>query len=176
MYRVQRNTSLGTSALSKVRARTDLPDDVTMEPSRHMETSLQTRCGICWRRKPSRSSAERAEIAKYVAAKYKDWAYVDSAPSEVSDEASPRLSKPVMCVVWVDACWWMQYALQTKTGKSALMMAVDSGSLPCVELIATMERTFWPLTPQADCITSGRPREGCASAMLACKTWSLGIS
>jgi hypothetical protein len=132
--------SLGTHISKMQSLALDRLDDVTMELLKaygnKFANSLWESAGV-EEAKPG-PSAERTELAKYIAAKYKDRAYVDSTLSEVSDDA---LLEAVQAgdVRGVGRCLVGGCSVSIankKTGKSALMMAVDSGSLPCVELIA----------------------------------------
>lgn len=132
--------SLGTH-ISKIQSLAlDRLDDVTMELLKAygntFANSLWESAGVEGM-KPG-PSADRAELAKYVTAKYKDRAYVDSALFETSDDA---LFEAVRAgdVRGVGRCLVGGCSVSVtakSSGKSALMVAVEGGSLTCMELIA----------------------------------------
>jgi hypothetical protein len=83
-------------------------------------------------------SASRAELATFVTAKYKDRAYVDKTISEAATDSALLEVVKAGVLRDVDKCLvggCNVNASDPKTGKSALMTAVESGNLSCVELI-----------------------------------------
>lgn len=132
--------SLGTH-ISKIQSLAlDRLDDVTMEL---LKAYGNTYANSLWESagvegiKPVPSTG-REELAKYITAKYKDRAYVDSARFETSDDA---LFEAVRAgdVRGVGRCLVGGCSVSVtakSSGKSALMIAVESGSLTCMEFIA----------------------------------------
>jgi hypothetical protein len=119
----------------------DRLDDVTMELlqgiGNEYANSLWESAGIPDGVKPQ-PSASRAELATFVTAKYKDRAYVDKTISEAATDSALLEVLKAGVLRDVDKCLvggCNVNASDPKMGKSALMTAVESGNLSCVELI-----------------------------------------